>query len=109
MTAEIERKSKDLPFIKQTLKSTLLVRCQQKAERVGAKALVVAKGFPDKTLKDLARIAAEMGITLVDEQRLPSEFERILVQATMRATTSRTPIRSPDELNEAVRLGRFGD
>ena len=107
VSAEIDRIKKNTPFLKPTLKSTVLVRCQQKAKRIETKAVLVAKGFPAAIHKDLDRIAREIGVIFLDEHDIGSRIEDILIQATIAATTSRTPLRSPREFSEAIRHGKF--
>jgi hypothetical protein len=107
VTAEIERARKNLPFLKQTLKAAILVRCQQKAARVDAMGVIVAKGFPGSLFKALNSIANEMPVVLTDEASFHDTLEELLVFSTLRKTTERTPLRSPEKLAQAMKQGRF--
>ena len=107
VTAEIEQHNESMPFMKQTLKSTLLTRCQQKAARIGAMALIVAKGFPSPAFNDLSRIGRDMGVILVDENSFRSTLEDMLTMATITHTPPRSPTRTPEEFARAVREGLF--
>jgi hypothetical protein len=107
VTADILRHNKSMPFIKETLKSTLLVRSQQKAKRIGAKALIVAKGFPGPAFNDLRRIGSEMGVGLVDENHFRDTLQNALITSTIEKTTARTPTRSLQDFSEALKRGRL--
>ena len=50
------------------LKQELVLQTSDKARRLGAKAVVIAKGFPDQTFSEIKKIADSRGVVLFNEE-----------------------------------------
>ncbi len=107
VTKQIEKNKKTLPFLKQTLKTVVLGRCQEKALKANAMGVVVAKGFPKAVLLGLKDSTEDMAVFLTEESDFQRELEDVLVFSTLRKTTLRIPTRSPEEFARAMRQGTF--
>jgi len=67
---------KDMPT-GENLKSQIVLKTLDKAQRLGAKSVVIAKGFPENTFKELKKIANSRGVTLLNDANYKSALFRI--------------------------------
>lgn len=75
---------------KDTLKSKIILGTQDKAQRLGAKSVVIAKGFPEEVFVELKKIADSRRVTLLSEVNYENELPKIfwnniIEEYTMRA------------------------
>jgi hypothetical protein len=61
----------------ETLKSKIILGTHDKAQRIGAKVIVIAGGFPDEIFKELKKIADSRHVTLLSDVNYKSELPLI--------------------------------
>ncbi len=90
---DYERLKRELP--RRKLKQELILRTSDSARLLGAKAIVVAKGFPAQTFSDIKKIADSRGVVLLNEEdyelKIGAEFLEHLLPRRM-------PVELPLEL-----------
>jgi hypothetical protein len=61
----------------ETLKSKIILGTHDKAQRIGAKVIVIAGWFPDEIFKELKKIADSRHVTLLSDVNYKSELPLI--------------------------------
>jgi hypothetical protein len=77
----------------ENLKSQLILRTLDKAQRLGAKSAVITKGFPESAFNDLKKIADSRGIALLNETNYRSSLPRLFCDNLVKAFSE--PVRYP--------------
>jgi hypothetical protein len=74
---------------RETLKSKVILGTQDKAQRLGAKSIVIAKGFPEETFSELKKIADSRRVTLLNETNYENELPKIFWDNILEAYAAR--------------------
>lgn len=79
----------------ETLKSKIILGTHDKAQRIGAKVIVITRGFPDEIFKELKKIADSRHVTLLNDTNYKNELPSILWNSLLDAYIlwKRTPER----------------
>lgn len=76
---------KDQMPVGENLKSQLLLRTLDKAQRLGARSAVVVRGFPEESFNELKKIADSRGIALLSEANYRDVLPKLFFQDLLRA------------------------
>lgn len=69
----------------ENLKSQIILKTLDKAQRLGAKSAVIAKGFPEDTFYELKKIAESRGVILIDENNYKDIIPKMLLNDVLNA------------------------
>lgn len=73
----------------ETLKSKIILATQDKAQRLGARSIVIVNGFPEETFAQLKTLANSRGIILMNETEYKTQLPTELCQAMVSALNRR--------------------
>jgi len=88
---EIQKLKETTKHFKENLKSTILLRTFDKANRLGIESVVILNGFPKDVFSDIREIATSRGIVLLDNESI-NDIHSILIGKL--SIIARTPIPS---------------
>lgn len=92
---EIQKLKETTKHFKENLKSTILLRTFDKANRLGIESVVILNGFPKDVFSDIREIATSRGIILLDNESI-NDIHSILIGKL--SIIARTPIPSFHDL-----------
>lgn len=69
----------------ENLKSQVILRTLDKAQRLGAKSVVIAKGFPDEVFKELKKIADSRNVILLSDTNYRNSMFKIFCSDLLEA------------------------
>jgi len=75
-----------------TLKSKVILATQDKALGLGARSIVIAKGFPDDVFGELKKIADSRKVVLLNEQNYKVELSKILLSCALQGCIPGRPL-----------------
>jgi len=90
---EIQR-LKETKYFKENLKSTILLRTFDKANRIGMESVIVLNAFPEDVFSNIREVAASRGIILLDNKSI-NDIHLILVSKL--SALAKVPIPSLDD------------
>lgn len=64
------------------MKSKLILSPIDKATRINAQVVVITKGFPDETLKNMRQFAVSRNVILLTENNYKEELQTLLVKGS---------------------------
>jgi hypothetical protein len=69
----------------ENLKSQIILRTLDKAQRLGARSTVIVRGFPEDSFTDLKQIADSRGISLLSDSNYKDALPKLFLQDMLRA------------------------
>jgi hypothetical protein len=72
-----------------TLKSKLILSTVDKAQRLGARVVIIAKGFPPNIFAQMKELAVSRKVTLLSDEEYKKGIEDTILQTTINSLRSR--------------------
>lgn len=69
----------------ENLKSQVILRTLDKAQRLGAQSVVIAKGFPEQAFNELKKIADSRGVTLLSDSNYKNQLHKVLCEDLLKS------------------------